>query len=51
MMETLETLGITNNKQLKRFYSQWSVNASKKIKKYAQDHSLDWFNTKWRAKS
>lgn len=51
MMETLETLGITNNKQLKRFYSQWSVNASKKIKKYAQEHSLDWFNTKWRAKS
>lgn len=51
MMETLETLGITNRKQLKKFYSQWSVNASKKIKQYAQEHSLDWFNTKWRAKS
>ena len=50
-METLETLGITSRKQLKKFYSQWSVNASKKIKKYAQDHSLTWFNTKWRTKS
>ena len=38
-------------KKLRKFYSQWSVNASKLIKQYAIDHSLSWFNTQWRNKS
>ena len=56
MSESLPTdglalLNIKDNKQLKKFYSKWSVNASKLIKKYAQEHSLNWFNTKWKNKS
>lgn len=47
----LNTLGIENNKQLYKFYKQWSVNASKLIKKYATEHSIDWYNTAWRNKS
>lgn len=47
----LQTLGIENNRQLAKFYRLWSINASKLIKQYAQDKSLDWFNTKWRNKS
>ena len=44
-------IGISNNKQLKKFYSKWSINASKLIQQYAKDHSIEWFNTKWRNKS
>lgn len=46
-----QLIGISDNKQLRKFYSQWSVNASKLIKKYAAAHSLEWYNTKWRQKS
>lgn len=46
-----QLLMIENNKQLKKFYSIWSVTASKLIKKYAQDNSIQWYNTKWRQKS
>lgn len=44
-------LEITNNRILKKFYAQWSVNTSKLIKQYAAQHSLEWYNTKWRQKS
>lgn len=50
-MESLESIGINNKKQLKKFYKLWSTLLSSKVKKYAQDHSIQWFNTKWRAKS
>ena len=50
-MESLEALEITNKKQLKKFYKLWSSTLTAKVKKYAQDHSIQWFNTKWRAKS
>ena len=48
---SLESIGIENKKQLKKFYKQWSSLLSTKVKKYAQEHSLSWFNVKWRAKS
>ena len=48
---SLESIGIENKKQLKKFYKQWSNTLTAKIKKFAQDNSLSWFNTKWRAKS
>ena len=50
-MESLESIGINNKKQLKKFYKLWSSTLTAKVKKYAQDHSIQWFNTKWRAKS
>lgn len=46
-----ESLLGLSGKQLKKFYSKWSVNASKLIKQYAVEHSLEWYNTKWRNKS
>lgn len=48
---SLQALDITSGKQLKKFYKLWSSTLSSKIKKYAQEHSLSWYNTKWRAKS
>lgn len=48
---SLESIGVENKKQLKKFYKLWSTLLSTKVKKYAQDHSIQWFNTKWRAKS
>ena len=48
---SLESIGIENKKQLKKFYNLWSNTLTAKVKKYAQDNSLSWFNTKWRAKS
>lgn len=51
MEQSLESIGISNNKQLKKFYSQWSVNASKLIQQYAKEKSIQWYNTKWRNKS
>ena len=50
-MESLESIGINNKKQLKKFYKLWSSTLTAKVKKYAQDHSIQWYNTKWRAKS
>lgn len=47
----LESIGIENKKQLKKFYKLWSNTLTAKVKKYAQDHSLQWFNVKWRSKS
>lgn len=47
----LELLDIKNNRELKRFYSKWSVNASKLIQQYAKEQSLTWYNTAWRKKS
>ena len=46
----LESIGIENKKQLKKFYKLWSNTLTAKVKKYAQDHSLQWFNVKWRSK-
>ena len=51
MTSSLSVIGISDNKQLKKFYSKWSINASKLIQQYAKDHSIEWFNTKWRNKS
>lgn len=51
ILDSLKTLEITNKKQLKKFYKLWSTSLSSKIKKYAQDHSLSWYNTKWKNKS
>lgn len=51
MISSLNVIGISNDKQLKKFYSKWSINASKLIQQYAKDHSIEWFNTKWRNKS
>ena len=48
---SLESIGIENKKQLKKFYKLWSSTLTAKVKKYAQENSLSWFNTKWRAKS
>lgn len=50
-MESLESIGIENKKQLKKFYKLWSSTLTAKVKKYAQDHSIQWYNVKWRAKS
>ena len=47
----LESIGIENKKQLKKFYKLWSNTLTAKVKKYAQEHSLQWFNVKWRSKS
>lgn len=49
--DSLKTLEITDRKQLKKFYKLWSTSLSSKIKKYAQDHSLSWYNTRWKNKS
>lgn len=51
MEQSLESIGISNNKQLKKFYAQWSVNASKLIQQYAKEQSIQWYNTAWRNKS
>ena len=48
---SLQALDITSGKQLKKFYKLWSISLSSKIKKYAQEHSLTWFNIKWKTKS
>ena len=50
-MDTEMFYPFSDKKKLQLFYRKWSVNASKLIRKYAMDHSLDWFNTKWRNKS
>ena len=42
---------VADRKQLKQFYAQWSITASKLIQQYAKDNSLKWYNTKWRNKS
>ena len=42
---------VADRKQLKKFYAQWSITASKLIQKYAKDNSLKWYNIKWRNKS
>lgn len=49
--DSLKTLEITDKKQLKKFYKLWSTSLSSKIKKYAQDHSIQWYNVKWKNKS
>lgn len=48
---TTKALGIENNKQLKRFYTLWSINTSKIIKKYVEEQSSSLYNVKWRNKS
>ena len=40
-----------DKKTARRFYSKWSTNASKAIKKYAQQASLKFFNFQFRNKS
>lgn len=50
-MESLEVLEINDKKQLKKFYKLWSSTLSSKIKKYAQENSLSWYNVKWKNKS
>lgn len=40
-----------DKKTVRRFYSKWSTNASKAIKRYAQEASLKWFNVQWKNKS
>lgn len=47
----LELLNINDNKKLKQFYAKWSVYASKLIQQYAKDHSIEWYNTRWKNKS
>ena len=42
---------VADKKQLKQFYAQWSITASKLIQQYAKDNSLKWYNVKWRNKS
>lgn len=49
--DSLAMLNIKSKKELKKFYSKWSISASKAIQQYAKDHSLEWFNTKWKNKS
>ena len=51
MEQSLVSIGISNNKQLKKFYAQWSVNASKLIQQYAKEQLIQWYNTAWRNKS
>ena len=48
---TEKALGIENAKQLKRFYTQWSINASKIIKSYVESESSKLYNVRWRNKS
>ena len=48
---TEKALGIENAKQLKRFYTQWSINSSKIIKSYVENESLKLYNVRWRNKS
>lgn len=50
-LNIISVLGITNRRILKRFYKQWSMNASKLLSKYTSEHSSSWFNTKWRKNS
>lgn len=50
-MEIEKIIPFTDKKKLMSFYSKWSINASKLIQQYAKDHSLDWYNTKWKNKS
>lgn len=51
MEQSLKSIEISNNKQLKKFYAQWSMNASKLIQQYAKEQSMQWYNTAWRNKS
>ena len=48
---TEKALGIENAKQLKRFYTQWSINTSKIIKSYVENESSKLYNVRWRNKS
>ena len=48
---TEKALGIENTKQLKRFYTQWSINTSKIIKSYVENESSKLYNVRWRNKS
>ena len=48
---TEKALGIDNAKQLKRFYTQWSINSSKIIKSYVESESSKLYNVRWRNKS
>ena len=48
---TEKALGIENAKQLKRFYTQWSINSSKIIKSYVETESSKLYNVRWRNKS
>ena len=48
---TEKALGIENAKQLKRFYTQWSINSSKIIKSYVENESSKLYNVRWRNKS
>ena len=48
---TEKALGIENAKQLKRFYTQWSINTSKIIKSYIESESSKLYNVRWRNKS
>ena len=48
---TEKALGIENAKQLKRFYTQWSINSSKIIKSYIENESSKLYNVRWRNKS
>lgn len=50
-MNVYTIVPFTDPKKLSSFCSKWSVNASKLIQQYAKDHSLDWYNTKWKNKS
>lgn len=51
MDDTFKLLNIKDNKQLKQFYTKWSINASKAIQQYVKDNSLQWYNTRWKNKS
>ena len=48
---TEKALGIENAKQLKRFYTQWSINSSQTIKSYVENESSKLYNVRWRHKS
>lgn len=45
---TEKALGIENARQLKRFYTQWSINTSKIIKSYIESQANTLYNVKWR---
>lgn len=49
--DAFNLLNITDKKQLKKFYSKWSVAASKEILKYVKENSLSWFNQTIKNKS
>lgn len=50
-MNVYTIVPFTDHKKMSSFCSKWSINASKLIQQYAKDHSLDWYNTKWKNKS